>query len=83
MGNAKKIAKRIASEWLPSMLDTDQMSLVSNISRSLDYDTVLAGAFSVALLEDVNMHSEAAALNSALSADLDGGLPAGRKGRRT
>ena len=67
--NAKRIAKRIASEWLPSMLDQDQTSLVSNISRSLDYDTGLAGAFCVALLEDVNMHGEAATLNAALSAE--------------
>lgn len=65
--SARKIAKRlVANEWLPEMLDDDQRSLVSTVSQSIEWSGTLAGAFSVALLEDVNMHSEAARLNSAL-----------------
>lgn len=80
-GNAKKIAKRIAAEWLPNMLDQDQRALVDVVSQNLDRDHALAGAFCVALLEDANMHSEAATLNSSLSAavvDERSGLVSGK-----
>lgn len=73
--NAKRIAKRIASDWLPNNLDSDQRSLVGTVSRSLEWDTGAAGAFAVALLEDVNMHPEAAELNSILTDDDNANLP--------
>jgi len=65
---AKTIINRIAAhDWLPETLDEEERSLVSEIGERLNWNAELTGAFCVALLDDVNMHSEAARVNALLS----------------
>jgi uncharacterized protein YqeY len=63
-----------AADWLPNLLDASEKQmirgLVSNASKTIKWDVLLAGAIAVALLEDVNAHSEARAVNDLLSKTL-------------
>ena len=55
--------------WMPDMLRRNYpkaSSMVGQVSKAVDYDIFSAGAFAVALLEDVNAHDEAKKLNSIL-----------------
>ena len=55
--------------WLPDELTADaDWDLVSQVSRSLDYDIDKVHAFVVALLEDVNDHTAAEKVNDILVA---------------
>lgn len=48
-------------------LDRQYMPLVSQVGRALNWDTDQAAAFAVAILQDVNLHSEAAAVDRLLT----------------
>ena len=63
-----------AGTWLPSSLDPKETKqvhdLVSHVANTIKWDVFLAGAIAVALLEDVNAHPEAKAVNDILSRTL-------------
>lgn len=61
--------RRLAASggWLPATLSRAEMSLVSRVAATLEWNIQSAGAFAVALLEDVNAHEEAAAVNAIFS----------------
>jgi hypothetical protein len=54
------------STWLANELDEKYHPLVSEVSKKLGYDVTLVPRFCVALLENVNAHPEAKAVNDAL-----------------
>jgi hypothetical protein len=78
--NLKKVEKlgqpRFANEdvqkeakeyrWLANELDEKYHPLISEVSKKLGYDVILVPKFCVALLENVNAHPEAKAVNNAL-----------------
>ena len=58
--------------WLPHALTKEQRKLVGEVSNKLGYAIDSACAFSVALLEDVNAHKEAAQVNAILLSQEEG-----------
>jgi len=63
-----------AAEWLPNLLDSKEKQvvhgLVSHVSKTIKWDIMMAGAIAVALLEDVNAHEAAKAVNNLLNKTL-------------
>ena len=55
-----------AEDWLPNDAQYPR-ELLSNVSKSIDWDVGQAFAFVVDLLEDVNAHDEAKQVNDLLS----------------
>lgn len=59
-------ARLAAVDWLPDHMSSGVHALVGNVSAAIKWDILDAAAFSVALLEDVNAHPEARAVNDLL-----------------
>ncbi len=53
-------------KWLPAELSEQDREHAKHVAMFLDYDIEAAGAFCVALLEEVNLHKEAEAVNELL-----------------
>ena len=72
-GAIKRLAKIAdgSDGWLPSLLEEDERALVSNIvtsaSSAIRWDIFMAAAIAVELLQDVNEHEGAEAVNNVLS----------------
>lgn len=62
MGNGTERTTR----WLPVSLFHQERELVKEVAQKIDFDLDYAQAFCVALLEEVNLHQEAAAVNELL-----------------
>lgn len=60
------------STWLPNTLGEKENDLVQSVATALGWEVDKAGAFCVALLEEVNAHEEANTLNRVLNGDLGG-----------
>jgi len=61
----EKVEKKKKDFWLPDLLDQDLNHLVSQVGSAIKWSPAKALAFSVALLEDVNQHDDAAKANRA------------------
>lgn len=64
MGDVLSEAELSEEKWGGKFLDQKHSSLVSHVGQELGWRIDQAAAFAIELLQDVNAHKEAAALNS-------------------